>query len=413
MLNLKTRKLLKKKNSSFILFAFVFFILIFTVENINGRFWLNDFKVYYLAAKSLLEGKQVYGISFGLDTGYYKYSPFVMMIFSPYCLFSYKAACIIHFFVIVVFSILAILVIQNIINRYLLHSENKNKNLLLSISVFCILRHIVRELHLGNVNMILVFLLCLGLLLTLKGRYVYSGICIGAAIIVKPYFILLMLPLLLYKKNKTIYSAIITAVLSVFIAILILGFSKGISLHQEWIHSMIKHNSYITSNETFQSLIKYYFYKNLPNLFQFYILAFALIAYILFYFYSKKIENKSPEKENNSLKYFIIFYFVLIAIIPNLLLTDTEHFLYSLPLVILLLNYLWITKNYYEISAFVILIFFYAFNSSDILGHKLSDKFDEMGLLGISNLLLIAFSLYVTFKKNKCPRVKASMNFFN
>ena len=399
MLNFKTRKSFLKKNSSFLLFAFVFFILIFTVENINGRFWLNDFKVYYLAAKSLLEGKQVYGIPFGLDTGYYKYSPFVMMIFSPYCLFSYKAASIIHFFVIVIFSILAILVIQKIVNRYLFNSENKNKNLLLSISVFCILRHIVRELHLGNVNMILVFLLCLGLLLTLKGRYVFSGICIGAAIIVKPYFILLMLPLLLNKKNKTIYSAINTVVLSVFIAILILGFSKGILLHQEWIHSMIKHNSYITSNETFQSLIKYYFYKNLPGSFQFYILAIALIAYVIFYFYTIKIESKSPEKENNSVINFIIFYFVLIAIIPNLLLTDTEHFLYSLPLVILLLNYLWLTKNIYEISAFVVLIFFYALNSSDILGHKLSDKFDEMGLLGISNLLLIAFSLYITFKK--------------
>ena len=47
------------KNKGFVIFSTLFFILSFIIENINGRFWLNDFKVYYLAAQALLEGKEV------------------------------------------------------------------------------------------------------------------------------------------------------------------------------------------------------------------------------------------------------------------------------------------------------------------------------------------------------------------
>src|ERR1035437_7554070 len=390
-----------RRNKSFILFSIVFFILIFTLENINGRFWLNDFKVYYLAAKSLLEGKQVYGTAFGLGTGFYKYSPFILITFTPYCLFSFPVASIIHFAVIAISCITAILVIQNIMNKYLFNSADQKQNMLLSITIFCILRHIVRELHMGNVNMILVLLLSLGLLFTLKSKYVLSGICIGIAIMIKPYFLLLMLPLLLHKKIKAIYSTVLTLLFSVGITLLVLGFSKGLSLHQSWIQAMLEHNSYTTSNETLQSLIKYYIYPNVPNSFQYYGIAIALLSYLSFFIYTKAIERKAPVKEEYDRLNLIAGYVTLLAIIPNLLLTDSEHFLFSLPLILLLLNYLSITRNYFAIGAFIVLIFFYAWNSPDILGDTLSDKLDEMGMLGISNLLMIGFGIYITIKQRK------------
>jgi hypothetical protein len=73
----------------FIVFATVLFAAIFAIEKINERFWLNDFKVYYSAAQALISGEQVYGVPFGLDTGFYKYSPFVAMLFVPYTFFNY------------------------------------------------------------------------------------------------------------------------------------------------------------------------------------------------------------------------------------------------------------------------------------------------------------------------------------
>jgi prepilin signal peptidase PulO-like enzyme (type II secretory pathway) len=124
---------------------------------------------------------------------------------------------------------------------------------------------------------------------------------------------------------------------------------------------------------------------------------------VIFFLYNTRIakKNKLPEKDERERTNFIIGYFTLLAIVPNLLLTDTEHFLFSLPLIILLLNYLSITKNYFEIGAFVLIIFLYAGNSVDLLGHKLSDQLDKMGTLGISNLLIIGYIVYVTFQNKK------------
>src|SRR5258705_11453838 len=95
----------------FILFAAIVFAAIFTIEKINGRFWLNDFKVYYSAAQALISGKQVYGIAFGLDTGFYKYAPFVAMLFVPYTFFAYDTAAIIHFIVVCIATILTIIML--------------------------------------------------------------------------------------------------------------------------------------------------------------------------------------------------------------------------------------------------------------------------------------------------------------
>ena len=57
-----------KKNLpvKFMGFAATLLLLIFIVENINGRFWLNDFKVYCGGALAFLHGEPVYGVAFAL-----------------------------------------------------------------------------------------------------------------------------------------------------------------------------------------------------------------------------------------------------------------------------------------------------------------------------------------------------------
>lgn len=404
-------EILKKtitENKGFILFSLFFFCLIFTLENINGRFWLYDFKVYYLAAKSLISGNQVYGIPFGLDTGFYKYSPFTLLTFTPYCLLPYFAASCIHYAIISISTILSALVIQKIMTHYVFSITNQKKNLIMSIAIICIIRHIFRELHMGNVNIIIVMLLSSGLLLSLKNKSLLSGIFIGLAIMIKPYFILLLLPMLFHKKTKTILSVGITILFSIGITFLILGFSNSMNLHKNWLTAMLGHNSYITSNDTLQSIFNYYFNAELTNAFQLYVLISVVIIYSIFTLLSKQFKPKITILNNNEQLPFVIGYFVLFAMIPNILLTDTEHFLFSLPLILFLLNYLFISKNYLSVCIFILVIFFYSGNSSDIMGNKLADKIDKMGLLGISNILFIGFSIYVAaaFKNQELNQKK-------
>jgi hypothetical protein len=94
---------------------------------------------------------------------------------------------------------------------------------------------------------------------------------------------------------------------------------------------------------------------------------------------------------------FIMEWFVLVAILPNLVKTDSEHFLCSLPLILMIIFYLAEKKNVFLIVFFIILIFFYGGNSTDLLGAELSDALFNMGLIGVSNLFIIAFALFVFY----------------
>src|SRR5688572_7943528 len=155
----------------FIVFATVLFAAVFTIEKINERFWLNDFKVYYSAAQALINGEQVYGISFGLDTGFYKYSPFVAMLFVPYTFFSFETAALIHFAVLCAATVLTIIILGRLIGRYFIPVKTRTENVLISFALACILLHLVRELHLGNIYMLLLFLASAGLIFSLQSKY--------------------------------------------------------------------------------------------------------------------------------------------------------------------------------------------------------------------------------------------------
>ena len=389
------------ENKYFVGITLFIFIAIFALQNYNERFWLYDFKVYYLAAKSLVEGTPIYGVAFGLNTGFYKYSPFTLILFTPALLFNFSTATVIQYFVISFVTIASFLLIQNIISKYIFDTTLLNKNLIMILAFIGVFRHLFREVHMGNVNMIIVLLLNLGLLFTLKSKYILSGICIGIVVLIKPYFLLLMLPLLIYGKLKTIVSTGLTVVVAVIIPFLIFGFSQGLSLHQNWLNSMLAHSSYLFSYETIFSLLKMYLFENIPNVFQVIIIAMVIILF-LFVFLNLKNKAKSNEKKellNNS--NFIVGFLILLAIIPNLLITDTEHFLFATPLVLYIINYLFINKNKVENAVFVFIILLYAAFTTDVLGNVFTNKIDSMGMLGLSNLFIIGFSIYIIIKNKK------------
>jgi hypothetical protein len=104
-----------KKYRPFLLIVSLLFLAIYLIENINGRFWLNDFKVYYSAADALKNGKTVYGESFGLSTGFYKYSPEVLCLFIPATYLPFAAASGIHFFFIGLFTGLSLLMLLRLV----------------------------------------------------------------------------------------------------------------------------------------------------------------------------------------------------------------------------------------------------------------------------------------------------------
>jgi hypothetical protein len=387
-----------KNNKFFVVFALFIFIVIFALENLNNRFWLNDFKVYYLAAKALLNGEEVYKNAFGLGTGFYKYSPFILLLFTPFCVFTYYVACTIQYSIIALATIGSIIIIKKIINQYFFSLKNKQVVYVLILSLAAISMHVFREVQLGNVNMLLVLILMLGLYFVLNSKLIVGGIFIALAIMVKPYFLLLMLPLILYKKYKVVLSSFFSVVVFLIIPFLILGITKGFSLHQNWVESMAKHSSYLKSAETIYSLVQYYFYSNAPSYFQYLIILLVLSLLVLFYFYTNKNNTEVATLEANNNLNFIVLFISIIAVIPNLLITDTEHFLFALPVIMVIISYLFYSKNYYQAVFFGLLYLLNILNSSDILGNELFDKISKMGPIGITNLINIGFLFYMNLK---------------
>lgn len=388
-----------KNNSLFVIISLVIFTLIIVLEIINERFWLNDFKVYYLAAKSFVNGGSVYGVSFGLDSGFYKYSPFVLLLFAPLTLLPFQVAAIFHYIIIAMATIGSILIVNSLINKSLFKLKNNKGKGLLFIALLCIMNHLVRELHLGNVNMIIVLLLSCGIYFTLNSKHLLAGFCIALALLIKPYLLVVVVPLLFHKKLKTIFFIVLSALVMLLLPLVFVGFSKWFELNIAWAQSMLEHSSYLNSNHNFTSLIKYYFFAALPNSSHLYFLVLVVVVYTLIFFSTLKNKmHKNSELENT---YLMISYFTLLALLPNILITDTEHFLFCLPLILFLLHYFTLHKKSLLLFFFIPLIVFYGGNSSDLFGSKLSNKFEEMGLLGIANFMLILLTIYATNRLKK------------
>jgi hypothetical protein len=389
----------------FVIFASLLFLAAIIIENINKRFWLYDFQVYYSAAKALMADTQVYGIPFGLDSGYYKYAPFVLLLFAPYGMLPLKAACVIHFAVLSLCFIGSFLLLKNLTDRCFFEAESRRPNVVLTISLICVLVHIARELHLGNVNIVLVMLVCLGLKYLLESREVPAGMLLGLTMVFKPYFMLLLLPLIFHRKFRALVSLSLTGLASVLIPTVVLGFDKSLSLHREWLHSMMDHSSYLSSPHTLLSLVRTYIAPQAPDGLAYVFIGLVAVLYGLFFWVNhRRNQTKSnPAKEENAS--LMMGTFGLLAVIPNLVITDTEHFLYLLSVIVFSVAYFSCYRSYGLLVLFILLVLGYGSNSSDLLGRDLSNWVHNAGVLGICNLAIIAlgFFLYFRLHRNEHP----------
>ena len=382
----------------FIIFSASILIAIFIVENINHRFWLNDFKVYYGAVQAFIDRTPVYNTLYSLGSGFYKYSPFTILLVLPVCLLPYKIAAIIQYCLLSVSIISVFLVCGYIINKYLFPGRIKKQSLLLSIAFICVINHLVRELHLGNINVILLLLLCLSLLFNLQSKYILSGILLAIVIITKPFFALLLLPLLLRTNYKTVFSFSISILLFVLAPALLIGLTANIRLHAEWVQTLLSHNSSFPSNNTIESLVKIYINSDIPSIFQFFIMIAACIGYLIFFFNNRSEEKKEPRNVDLKYRNFIIEWFALIAMMPSLFRTDTQHFLLALPFIMILMVYVSLSKKYLLIIFFINLVLMYGGNSSDMIGKNMSVRFNDAGILGMSNLVIIFSVIFIYIK---------------
>lgn len=380
----QNEKIIHKGSMFFTVFCLLFFLAMMLIEMKNGRFEMNDFRVMYEAAKGLTNGSVVYGESFGLATGFYKYSPFTALLFSPFTLFSFKTASIIYYWIVALAGTFSIILIENHIRNLFFKNQKKYTFTLYLILLFIVI-HVVREAHLGNTNLILIFLTSVSLICFQKNKKILSAILLCTVVLTKPYLIVFGIPFILLKDWKYISLSLITFLLLCASPLLITGATEGVQLYKDWVVAMSSHSGYLSSPNTISSL-----FETLSG-----IALSSIFGYIGFIIASIVISCWSFIKVKEPHKFVSFSLFMMLASAPSFLVTDTEHFLFSFPLLIIIILSAFKKRRKWFIIGLSLIFILFSLNSTDLLGKELSQICYDFGLLGISNLIILILALIV------------------
>jgi len=358
-----------------------------------------DFRVYHDAASALRDGSEMYGKSFGIDSGFYKYSPTAALIFVPFTFLSYAVSSALYYGLIV----LGILAVFFVLLKRLEHETGPLKKVgwVLLIGALFMADHFERELHLGNVNLFLMLLAFAVFLSLQNGREWLAGALFALIVLFKPHFLILA-PWVIWKQHwRAVFSFFITLPLLMLLPVLVVGWNETLLLHSQWFHAMRDHNIHLAqSPNTIYGLVNSISFKPMGMIpgawfvpFVFFLMAVSLLAYVMF------IDSRKPQWK--AMEY--MEFFLPVALIPNLVHTDTEHFMWTLPLILLLAVLLWKRWDgkFWIIIAMVVALIPYAINSPDIVGRKVMLLFDEGGLLGLSNLVLVVCAAVAHVRWNR------------
>ena len=377
-----------------LLFSSVFLLL----EIYNGRFWQSDFSVYYRAAERLITGNNLYQIA---EDGHYvfKYSLVSAIFFIPATIFSLGTAKIIYWFFLTGVIIGGFYLCANLASNGVVYSTPSRLNNIVLLGALILVVHFQRELHLGQVNQILLVLYLFAAYLFKKGNtFLFSSI-LAISIFIKP-FGLIFIPYLLVKRKyiETLYFILI-AIALFFIPLFFYSTDEFISQNTLWINELIielgnKQNILQSANHTIFSVLArltpLYLISLTPaivKVYQLFILVIIGLLVLLFINKGKKIVN------NN-----IADFALLISMIPLLSFTSHNAFGFTGLLVfILLINFkrFSITEKVLTIIGFV----FLGGNYNDIWGSSLSATINDISLVSVGTILLIVILFRIRFKK--------------
>lgn len=373
-----------------LVFAFIATLLglgYFALEFANDRAQMADFRVYYDAASALLRNGKVYGEAFGVSSGFFKYSPAACLPFVPLALLPYTAASVIYYTLV----LSAIVWFMIMIIRATGATVSKNQGWILLIVSLFMADHLERELHLGNVNLFLLIAVYFIYKKIISEKKSQAGILYGIVLLFKPHF-LILLPYWLWRKEwKLVVYSSIAILIGLLVPALFKGWTANMTLLGEWMAAIRDHNVQLyESPNTVYGLV----HVVMPGSFNHSLLIPMLLAVtgLLYLLFISRNKNTSEPMRT------FIEVFVLVALIPNLAHTDTEHFMWTWPLIAFSVVQLF--QHTVKLKWVVVLLLTMAFvpyclNSPDIVGKQLRYLFDEGGLLGLANLMIIGVSVWV------------------
>ena len=387
---------MKKHLNAYFVLAAIGLLLFLVLNVINERLNMWDLKVYYGAYEELLKGNSPYGQSFGLSSGFYKYSPTAALLFVPLFALGWKASMVIYYVLIGGSMVLALPEILK--DQWSRFTEGLKDNWLPLLLILVLLGgHLSRELFLGNVN----WLLFLGLLVLFKFRNsspIISGIVFGLLLVFKPHFIFIIPWLIVRMKWKVLLFSLLSFAMFLLFPSLFFGWDQNLIWLSEWLGAMKAHNVDLwESANTIYHLFQVFTMHLLPGPLAV-VLMLLLVAGAIFLMTIKHYKREKSTSKT-SINHEYLEYFIIIALIPNLVHTDTEHFLWATPLILIFAAHVVKMNKWFWWLGFAICAIPFGLATPDLWGRAGADWLVKSGAIGAANLFMVLSAYWAVKEK--------------
>jgi alpha-1,2-mannosyltransferase len=377
----------------FALVASLLMLGYFLLQWKNGRDQMYDFQVYYGAASQLMNGETPYGQAFGVSSGIYKYSPIALLIFMPFALLPYKLASSLFFFLIAGTLVYVMTHLFRLTEKMFTHSPYSGWAMVL---ITLVLSDVFgRELHLGNINLLLLGLFLLAYRQMSKRRSRLSGLLMGLGILFKPHFVIVIPWLIVRKEWSSALWLGIGILGGLLIPAISLGWTGNMNLLEDWYGALTIHNvDLVDSPNTLFGIINTFVLNpigiQVGKIFPLVVIGITGLVYLWWL-------NRHGWKDVQPKDKFLEFA-VLLALIPSLAHTDTEHFLLAAPLMVLLVGGIFTLEKFKWVLAiaFALCTIPWYLNTPDIIGATATEFMDLSGVLGMSSFLVVISAILMT-----------------
>ena len=237
----------------------LFSVIFLFLEIYNARFWQSDFSVYYKAAQRLLDGNNLFQYA---EDGHYvfKYSPVSALFFIPFTIFSIGTAKVIYWFVLTGFIAAGFYLSIYLVSKGALSKYPARMNNIILFGLLIMVVHFQRELHLGQVNQILLVMYLLAAYFYGKEKVIFSSLLIAASIFIKPFGLIFIPYFIIKSKYKDTMYLFVFGILFFLLPLIFYSYDEFVNQNMLWINELAvelgnKQNLLQPANHTVFSVI--------------------------------------------------------------------------------------------------------------------------------------------------------------
>jgi Glycosyltransferase family 87 len=192
---------------------------------------MSDFGVCYQAGERIRAGETLYRPSDGHMQ--FKYAPLSAVFFVPFSLLPLETAKAAWFIVeIVLLTACLALAYRS------LAPPRKKPLLVLGLTILVLAKFIGREFELGQVNLLILFLVLASLAAWRKGREGWAGVLWGLSLFFKPYALVFLPYVLLRRRFRILAAGAATVAAGLAVPMFLYGWTGNLRLLGEWVGTL-------------------------------------------------------------------------------------------------------------------------------------------------------------------------------